>query len=106
MPRHPENVDPASADLEDEEHVDPTQQRHVDGEEVTRKHRRRLGPAELPPRRSDTARSRVQTRLAENVPHRRGSDPITQSSKFAVNAAVTPTRILTSKPDDQVTDHG
>jgi hypothetical protein len=47
MPRHPEDVDPARSDLEDEEQVDETQQDRVDGGELTRQHRRGLGSAEL-----------------------------------------------------------
>lgn len=70
MPRDPEDVDSSGADLEDEEHVDTAQQDRVDGEEVTRQHRRRLGAAELPPRRTGAWR-RVRTCLAEDVPHRR-----------------------------------
>jgi hypothetical protein len=51
IPGHPQDSDPASPDLEDEEHIDAAQQHGVDGEEVTGQHRRRLDPAELPLRR-------------------------------------------------------
>src|SRR5664279_5327761 len=61
MSRHPEDVDASGADLENEEHVDPTQQHCVHGEEVASQHRPRLGAAELLPRRTGAPRSRFQT---------------------------------------------
>jgi hypothetical protein len=105
MPRHPEDMDPSGTDLEDEEHVDPTQQDNVDGEEVTRKYRRRLAPAELSPRRTGAPRSGVKSRLSQDVPDCRWSDSIAQPDEFAVDAAVTPVRVLTSEPNHQITDN-
>jgi hypothetical protein len=71
MTRHSEDVNPASPDLEDEEHLHPPQQHRVDGEEVTRQHRRGLGTAEVPPRRADSPWRGVETRLLQDVPDRR-----------------------------------
>ena len=89
MPRHPENVDSAGTDLDDEEHVDATQQHRVDGEEITRQHCRRLGSTEVPPRQTSTAWRRIQSRVVKDVPDGRWSDPVTQSDQFAVDSSVT-----------------
>ncbi len=43
--------------------VDPPRQHRVDGEEAACQHRRRLGEAELPPRRTAAPRRRVEARL-------------------------------------------
>ena len=84
--------------------IDPPQQNRVDGEEVTRQHRRRLGTAELPPRRTTTSWRRVETRRTEDVPDRGRSDPITQPDQFAVDPSMTPHRILAREPDHQLPD--
>jgi len=89
VPCNSKDVDPACSDLEDEEHVDPTQQHGVDGEEVTRQHRRRLGPAELPPGRTGASGSWVEARLVEDVPDCRRGHLIAKPDEFAVDAAVT-----------------
>jgi hypothetical protein len=73
MPGESENMDPAGADLEDEEHIDPAQQHCVDGEQVTRNHRLSLGPAELSPRRAGPSRRRIQTCLVQDVPQVAGA---------------------------------
>jgi hypothetical protein len=83
------DVDPACPDLEDEEYLDRTQQHGVDGEQVTRQHRRRLGTAELPPRRSGSPRSRVKPRRTRDVPHGRRSHPIAKPDEFAVDPTLT-----------------
>src|SRR3954469_6004023 len=79
MTSHTQDVNAASPDLEDEEHVDPTQQHGVDGEEVTSQHRRRLGPAELAPGRAGAPCSGVQPSLVQDVPDCRRSHPIAQA---------------------------
>ena len=106
MPRHSEYVEPSCAYLEDEEHVDPTQQHRVDREEVTRQHRARLSTAELPPRRTFAARSRIKPGLTQDVPHGRRSHPIAKPDEFAVDPAVTPRRVLPGEPDYQVAYDG
>src|SRR6266700_4028845 len=106
MPCHTEDVDPPCADLEDEEYIDPTQPHGVDGEEVARQHRGRLGTAELPPGWTHTPRCRLKPRLAQDVPHRRRSDSIAKSDEFAVDAAVTPRRVLPGEADHQSPDDG
>ena len=106
VPRDTEEVDPAGADLEDEERVDAAQQHGVDGEEVTCQHRVRLRAAELPPGRSGPAWCRVQTGPVQDVPHRRGSDAVAEAEEFAVDAPVTPGRVLPRQPEHQRTDHG
>ena len=106
VPCNSDDVDPARADLEEEEHVDPPQQHRVDSEQVTRQHRRRLGTAALPPRPAGAPRSGVKPSVAQNVPDCRRSDSKAKPDEFAVDPSVTPHRILPSEPDHQVTDDG
>jgi hypothetical protein len=42
--------------------------------------------------------------LGQNLPHRGGGDPDTQSGELAVDATVAPARILAGQPQDQATD--
>lgn len=95
-------MDSASADIEDEEHVDPSQQHRVGGEDVTRQHGCRLGTAELPPRRTGAPRSRIQTRVAQDVEHCRRRHPVTQPDQFAVDTAMTPACVFPREPGHEV----
>jgi len=95
----------AGADFEDEEHVHPAQQHRVDGEEVTRQYRLRLDPAELPPRRAAASRSRIQSSSLQDVPDRRRRNSVSEPSEFAMDAAVTPRRVLPGEPDRQLPDY-
>jgi hypothetical protein len=79
-------MNPAGADLEDEEHVDPVQQNGVDGEEVTRQHRPRLGPAELSPRRPGPSRRRIHTCPVQDVSHRRTRQLVPEADELASEA--------------------
>ena len=92
----PEDVDLTRTDLEEEEHIDPAQQHGVHGEQVAGQHRLRLRPAELPPRGPAASRRGVDTRPAQDVPHRRGRDPVADADQLTVDAAMTPAREMLS----------
>jgi hypothetical protein len=81
MRGHTQDMDVAAADLDHEEHIDPTQgHRAVDMEEITRQHRRRLGAQELPPRRAVTLRRGRDPQPPQHPPDRRSPDPVPKPS--------------------------
>ena len=80
---HPDSVrvsrarhvfDPAAADADEDEHVQPAQQDRVDGEEVTGEHRRSGLAQERAPVELATLRYRRDARCSEEVPPERGGD--------------------------------
>ena len=100
----PGEVDAAGVDLDEEQHVEAAQQHGVDGEEVRRDHGAGLGADERRPRRARPLRGRVPSGVAEDPPHRRRRDPMAELGEFAVDAPVTPRRVLRVQPQDQPAD--
>ena len=69
-----EVLDPPGRERDEEEHVDPLQERGLDGEEVAGEHARRLRSQEGTPRRMRSLRRRRETGLEQHLPHRRRRD--------------------------------
>jgi hypothetical protein len=64
----------------------------------------RLRPEELRPGRSDAAWRRVDPGGVEDLPDRGGPDLVAESGEFAMNAAVSPDRVLGSQAQDQAAE--
>ena len=62
-------VDPSSVDLDEEQHVEASEQHRVDGEEVAGQHGPRLRSQELRPGWARSATSRFDAMPAEDCPH-------------------------------------
>ena len=63
-----------------------------------------LHSAELTPGRASSSRRRVKTRPSQDVPERGRSDTVAQTDQLPVYPAMTPARIVPSKPDNQSPD--
>jgi hypothetical protein len=104
MGGHPDDVDLAGGDLDEEQHVDPFEQHGVDGEEVAGQHRVRLRGEELFPGRPGPPRRRVDAGLVENVPDRAGRYLVAQADQLTLNPAMPPRRVLGGQPQHQLAD--
>jgi len=91
---HTEHVDPAGADLDHEQHLQPLEEHGVDGEQVHRQHTLGLRPQELPPWDGRPLRRWVNTSSLEDGPCGAGPDPGAESAQLSVDAAVAPGRVL------------
>jgi hypothetical protein len=89
-----EDVDAARFDLHDEEHVQAPEEHGVDVQEVAGQDAGCLGGQELPPGRGGPARRRAQPGRSQDPADRAFTDLVPESGKFALNAPVTPSRIL------------
>ena len=94
MRRHPEDVNPASLDLHNKEHLDAPQQHRVDVEEVARQQATRLGTQEPLPAHARRPRSRARASTSQDAPHGALPHPVTQLREFALDPPVPPTGIL------------
>jgi hypothetical protein len=72
--RHTDDVHLAGRKLQEEQHVDRFEKHRVDGEEVARQNRLRLGGQELLPGRSRSARRGVDAGLVQDLAYRAGGD--------------------------------
>ncbi len=99
--RDPSGVHPPGVDLDDEQDVEPTQQRGVDTGEVGGDDRLCLGADELHPAGPGSIANRVDARCAEDLPDARRGDRVTEADHFAVDTTVSPRRVLPGYPDDQ-----
>jgi len=104
MRRHPEDVNPASLDLRNKEHLDAPQQHRVDVEEVARQQATRLGTQEPLPAHARQPRSRPQASTSQDAPHGALPHPVTQLREFALDPPVPPTGVLLGQPDHQLAD--
>jgi hypothetical protein len=98
---HTEHVDPAGADLDHEQHLQPLEEHGVDGEQVHRQHTLGLRPQELPPWDGRPLRRWVNTSSLEDGPCGAGPDPGAESAQLSVDAAVAPGRVLPGQPQHQ-----
>jgi hypothetical protein len=96
-----QDVYPAGGVFDDEERVEPVQGDRVEGEQVAGQDRVRLGPQELGPRWSGSARRWVDAGRVQDLPDGRGADLVAEAGEFAVDASVSPRRILGGQADPQ-----
>ena len=78
----------------------------VEVEQVAGEYRVRLGPQELGPRWPGSARRWVDAGAVQDVPDGGGADLVAEAGEFAVDAAVSPGRILGGQTHDQGAEAG
>ena len=87
------DVHPPRVDLHEEGPVEPANN-HVDREEVTCQHRRRLSSQEIRPGRTSSPRRGLDAVAAQDRPHPRGRQNHAHRGQLAVDPAVAPSGIL------------
>lgn len=104
---HAQNADVAGADLDHEEHLDPTQgHRAVDVEEIAGQHRGGLGTRELPPRRAAAPWRGRDPKPPQYPPHRGCTDPVPEAEQLTLDPLVAPARVLPRHLLDQRREPG
>ncbi|WP_158847904.1 hypothetical protein [Saccharothrix deserti] len=84
--------------------MEPLADQGVDVEEVRRDDALGLGGGELAPGRAAAAWGRVDACRAQDLPDRRGGDPVAESGRLAVDASVSPPRVLLGEPQHERPD--
>ena len=98
-----EDVYAAGGVLDDEERVEPVQGDRVRVEQVAGQDALGLRLQELRPGRSGPAWCGVDPGAMEDLPDGGGTDPVTESGEFAMDASIAPGRVLGSQAYDQGT---
>ena len=101
---HAGDVHLAGGELDEEQYVDPFEDDGVDGEEVASEDAVGLGSEELPPCWSGAAGRGVDAGVVNNVPHGAGGDPVAEADQLAVDASVSPGRVVRSQAQHQLPD--
>jgi hypothetical protein len=92
---HAAEVDAASCEFDEEQHIQASKPDGVDGQKVTGDDRRRLRVQELRPAQLRPSRRRLDPVPAQNRPDGTGRDPEAKPDKLALDAPIAPGRILT-----------
>lgn len=98
---HPSDVQVPCAMLKKHQRVQASAKRGIDGEEVCCDDALGLGGKELAPGRSAAARRRGDARRVQDLPDRRGGDPLPESGHLSLNPPMAPARILAGQPQHQ-----
>jgi hypothetical protein len=99
-----QGVHPPCADLHHEEHVQASEEDRVDVQEVAGEDSVRLGGQELPPGGRRAARGGCEPGRGQDPPYRSRADPVPEAEEFALDAPVSPPRVLPGQPPDQFAD--
>jgi hypothetical protein len=94
-------LDPPRRERDEEQDVDPLQERCLDGQEVAGEHARRLCSHERSPGRVASLRRRQQTRCKQYLADRRRRDGDPDALELADDPPVSPVRVLVGEPQDQ-----
>jgi hypothetical protein len=97
-------VHPAGTVLDEHQHVYPLQQHGVHVQETDREDPGGLGAQELPPRRAGPAGRRIDARSTQDLPHGGRRDGDAELHELAVDAPVSPQRILPRQADGKAGD--
>jgi hypothetical protein len=97
MVGHTCQMNPAGADLEEEQDVQPAQEHRIHGEEVPGDDPGGLRPQETPPGLRGPARCRIDPGPSQDQPHRARRDPVSQPNELTLNTPITPTRVSSAK---------
>jgi hypothetical protein len=92
--------------LDEEQHVQGSQPRRLDGEEIARHDSLRLRAQQLAPRRSLPTRSRTETRASDDRSDCRRAHPDAKLAQFALDPHAAPPRVLTRQAQHQLTKRG
>jgi hypothetical protein len=98
-----EDVDAPGGDLHDEQDVKAAQPDGVEVEEVGGQQPGCLGSQECAPLGVYPARRRAQACRGQDAADGAGADVVSESGEFALDAAVSPARVLPRQPDDELT---
>jgi hypothetical protein len=96
----------AGAVLDENQNVQSLHQHSVNVEEVDGQDPGGLDAQELPPGRACAAGSRIDARIAQDLPDGGWRDGHAEFGYLAVDPAVSPQRILLRQPDDDAGDAG
>src|SRR5262249_34848490 len=88
--------------LDEKEHVKPAQPKRLDREEVTLKDHGRLLTQELPPAHARASGCGLDAVTLEHVPDATRREPDPEPDQFAMDALVSPTRVLRRQTQDQL----
>src|SRR6266511_1451005 len=88
--------------LDEKEHVEAAQPKRLDREEVTLKDHGRLLTQELPPAHARASRCGLDAMTLEHVPDATRREPDPEPDQFAMDALVSPTRVLRRQTQDQL----
>ncbi|MEV6712818.1 TRIC cation channel family protein [Lentzea sp. NPDC051208] len=91
-------VQAAGVVFEEDQCVEPSTEHGVEVEEVRRDDALGLGGEELPPGRAITAWCRIDARVMQDPPDRRGRDVVVEAGQLAMNPPVTPSVVLLGEP--------
>jgi hypothetical protein len=83
---HSDQMCPAGAMLDRDQHVDPSEHHGVYGQEVHRQDGLGLRSEELSPGRTRPAWSRVEAGVVRDLPHGGGGDAVAEPDQFALHA--------------------
>ena len=100
----PADVHPAGAMFDEHQDIQSSEQHGVHVQEVDREDPGGLGVQELPPGRARAARRRIDARGMQDLPDGGRRDRHAELGQFAVDAAVSPQRILLRQADDEAGD--
>ena len=106
MSGRPENVDPAGADLHDEQDIQSLQEDRVEVEEVAGQQPVSLGGQEGPPRGVRLPRRRAERAGPQDPPHGRLAESVAQTDELAVHPAVAPPGVFSGEPVDPARGSG
>ncbi|MGO8870298.1 MAG: hypothetical protein ACLQPH_02655 [Acidimicrobiales bacterium] len=99
--RDARDVNLQGVELDEEQDVELSEKDSVGGEEVARQHGRGLGLQELLPARPSSAGGWIKVVALEDIPDARSSQVDAHDGEFAVDPAVSPSRVLPGQADDQ-----
>jgi hypothetical protein len=99
-----EDVDAAPLYFRDEQDVESAQPDGVEVEEVAGQQPSRLGSEEGAPVGVYPARRRPQVRGGQDAADGAGSDGVSEAGELALDAAVSPARVLLGQPDDELAE--
>jgi hypothetical protein len=100
--RHTGQVDPASGQFDEEQHLQPPQPDGVDREEVAGEDAGRLAGAGTPARSWSSAAGGIEPMATQRGADRGCRDRYAEPEQLALDALVAPARVLPGQADDQL----
>jgi hypothetical protein len=97
-------MDVAGSVLDHDQRVEPTEQHGVHVDEAGRDYNAGLGGQELFPGRVRAAGRGIDPGVVQDLPHRRGCDPVAEPDQFALHTPVPPGGILSRQADHELAD--
>src|SRR5438128_8274123 len=92
------------AELEEEEHIQPSEPERLDREKVAGDNRAGVGTQELAPAELGASADRRHAGLPQDLGDRRCRDADADTGEFTDDPLVTPARVLAREPQHKLTD--